>query len=362
MKKLLIFLISVFLSFELSAQTTISGFIADSLGVPLPYSHVYLAETTIGAIANSAGFYRLTVPEEGNYQLTVSCVGFKIYSQIVRANGGLQQLDIVLKPKIIVLSEVKVSANGRNRWENLRLFMDKFIGRSNNSVYCRILNRKDLVVYTDSNDSVLTAFSRKPLIIRNHSLGYKLYFDLEDFHYNLKTGHLQFKGPHYFQELKGGKARKEKWQISRLKTYYGSKMQLLRALYKHTLKEEDFIMQGCVRDSTNEKWEIGEQVNENDLYQGFNSGTVTLFYPTPILVTYTYDHPEPLDIVIMPRQFESLMIFSDSLKVYKNGYYPNPYGVSWGGGIGLYRVADMLPFDFLPVLPEDKTKKKKDNS
>jgi hypothetical protein len=354
-----LFAVILLFAFQLSAQTNLSGLVTDTLDIPLPYAHVFLSKTTIGTMANSEGEFVLSVPQDGNYELVITCVGYSTGTRIINVNGSDQRISIKLNPRIFVLDEVVVNSKGRNRRKNFHLFKEAFIGKTSNSQYCHIENAKDLVVFQSSGDSVVKAFSRKPLLIKNASLGYTIFFVLQDFQLNLRTGHLRYSGNYYFEEIKAGKIRNDRWQLARLKTYFGSKMHFLRAVFNDSLKHENFETCAYELDSCRTDWVLANAVEEFDLYKGFDNGTVSLFYNTPVSITYTFNHPElspSYELNYRPFNLSSVIIFSDLLQVYRNGYYSPPYAASWGGDMARERVADMLPYDFVPVLPVKKKK------
>lgn len=357
--KILLFAVITLLVIQMNAQTVISGLITDSLNVPIPYAHVFLSKTTVGVMANPEGEYLLTIPQQGNYEIVVTCVGYSPKSKIINANDVEQRIDIKLNTRTFILDEVIVNSKERNRRKNIRLFTEAFIGNTSNSYYCRIENTKDLVVFQSSSDSVLKAFSRKPLRIKNSALGYSIFFDLQDFQLNLKTGHLRYSGNYFFEEIKASQIKHDRWQLARLNTYYGSKMHFLRAFFNDSLKEENFELCTYILDSCRTEWVLANTISEYDLYNGYDNGTVTLFYNTPVSIIYTYNHPE-LSPAYKNRYWahhlSSVIIFSDLLQVYKNGYYSGPYSASWGGDMARERVADLLPYDFIPVLPVKRKK------
>lgn len=357
LKILLITVITLF-ALHLNAQTVISGLITDSLKVPIPYAHVFLSKTTVGVMANPEGEYLLTIPQQGNYEIVVTCVGYSPKSQIISANDVDQRFNIKLRARTFVLDEVVINSKERNRRKNYLLFTKAFIGNTPNSQYCRIENTRDLVVFQSSSDSVLKAFSRRPLRIKNSALGYSIFFDLQDFQLNLITGHLRYSGNYFFEEIKANKIKQDRWQLARLKTYYGSKMHFLRAFFNDSLKEENFELCTYELDSCRTEWVLANTISEYDLYNGYDNGTVTLFYNIPVSINYTFNHPElsPSYASYWPYTLSSVLIFSELLQVYKNGYYSGPYSASWGGYMARERVADLLPYDFIPTLPVKKKK------
>jgi len=345
------------LHFAVQAQTILSGVVTDSLNVPIPNSCVYLSKTTIGVLANRDGFYSLSIPQSGTYELFASCVGYKSHSQIITTESGNQQINFKLSKRTFLISEVTVKGKDKNRRQNYDQFKKCFIGRTGNSPYCTIENPKDLVVYRKSDGGNLIAYSVNPLIITNSALGYKIIYDLKSFSYNFKTEHLRFSGNYYFQDISNQKRRNSKTNRSRFVAYYGSRMHFLRALFTDSLSQEGFKIYDAKKDSTGEWWIQSDTIHEKDLRLSLTPDSMALYHPNLILIKYADNHPElyPLWGKFRPGTCLSMITFSDSLQVYKNGYYPDCYSVSWSGDMAKGRIAELLPYDFVPK-PTQKAK------
>lgn len=358
MKILYVFLFWVILSVNLQAQTVISGVVTDASHNPIPYATVYLAKTTYGVITDDQGAYSLTIPKEGTYRMICSCVGYESFSRILVADTQDKKLDIMLSERNIMISEVTVKDKDVNRKQNYEHFLMRFMGKTLNAPLCKIDNPKDLVVYRDSKDSNLIAYSVKPLIITNSGLGYKIIYDLKYFRFNLHTKHLRFLGDYYFKDISSRKRTNSRINRSRLIAYYGSRMHFLRALYSDSLNQENFLLCNIEPDSCGTKT-ITHSLKGADLRLKADSGSMTLYHETPVIIYYADNHPElyPLPNVYRYREYASRIDFSNTVKVYKDGYYPDAYNISWSGAMGEERVAEMLPYDYVPrplkkLLPE----------
>jgi hypothetical protein len=340
----------------LQAQTILTGVVTDLANSPIPYSTVYLSKTTIGVTANEKGAYTLTIPEDGVYELIASCVGFESHSQIIKADGTIIKLNIKLPERNVLINEVTVKDKDRNRRKNYEQFKKCFIGETANAPYCTIQNAKDLVVYRKSNDSNLVAYSVKPLIITNSALGYEIIYNLKNFHYNLHTQHLRFSGDYYFQDISNKKRKNSGTKYNRLIAYYGSRMHFLRALFTDSLRQENFTLFDAKKDSTGEVWIQSDTIYEKDLRLSLTPYSLALYQPNLIFIKYVDNHPElyPLWEKFRPATYKSMITFSDSLQVYKNGYYPDFYNLTWYGNMGNAMVAELLPYDF--VVPKAKAK------
>ncbi|OFX61509.1 MAG: hypothetical protein A2066_08675 [Bacteroidetes bacterium GWB2_41_8] len=350
----LTFLFLLLLS-TLHSQTIIHGTVTDSENSPIPYATVYLSKTTMGVLANQFGVYTLTIPPNGTYEMIASCVGYHSRSQIINANGSNKNINIRLRVKTIELKEVVVQGKDRNRQLNYELFLKNFIGRTMNSPMCKIENPKDLIIYRTSNDSNLIAYSKKPLIIENSGLGYKIIYDLKNFNHNLKTKHLRFSGDYYFQDIAIGKRQYYKVHRNRLIAYYGSRMHFLRALFADLLAQENFLMINTKRDSATNYWITADTLTVQKFRHSQNADSITLFHDRPIEIKYSDNHPElfPLPHVYRPGTYTSRIYFADTVSIYRNGFYPEYFGLSWGGNMSFDRIAELLPYDFIPKPPKN---------
>jgi hypothetical protein len=243
-----------------------------------------------------------------------------------------------------------VKGKDGNRRENYELFKKCFIGETANAPYCTIQNAKELIVYRKSNDSNLVAYSVKPLIIKNSAFGYEIVYDLKTFHYNLHTKHLRFSGDYYFQDISNHKRKNSSTKNNRLIAYYGSRMHFLRSLFTDSLSQENFTLLDAKKDSTGEWWIQSDTIHEKDLQLSLSPDSKALYHPNLVAIKYADKHPElyPLWETARPDTYTSMITFSDSLQVYKNGYYSDFYNLTWSGYMANDRVAELFPFDFVP--------------
>lgn len=345
-----IIVILTILNYTLNAQTTITGVVSDSLNKPIPFASVYLSKTTIGTLTDKDGLYSFTIQQDGVYEMISSSIGFKSNSLIISSEGKKQTINIKLSIDLILLDEVTVKSKDKNRLKNYTLFSKLFLGETVNSQYCKILNPEDLHLYRDSQTDILKGFSIKPLRIENKSLGYTIIYDLADFIFDPKIGFLRFTGNLLFQPLKGNARNNEKWTHNRLTCYYGSRLHLLRAIHSASLDKENFKIYECELDSATKECLETKPIQEKNICFNHNTNSINVFSPNPILISYTDNHPELATGLLgfQSQKYESTIQFSDTLKVFRNGYFDNPYAITWGGEMGIERIADMLPFDYLP--------------
>jgi hypothetical protein len=113
MKPLLLFILSVILSYAGNAQT-ISGTITDSKNEVLPFSSVVVKGTTQGASANSKGFYSIQL-QPGSYTLVCQYIGYKSEEKkITIEKGKNSEVNFQLEPQQYSLQDVVVNTNGED--------------------------------------------------------------------------------------------------------------------------------------------------------------------------------------------------------------------------------------------------------
>lgn len=345
----LIALIFLLLNFGIQAQTILTGTVRDLLNTPVPYASVYLSKTTFGVQTNENGEYSLKGPTNGTYELVASCVGYNSISKMVTLDGTNKRLDFQISARVQVVKEVTIKEKDKNRSQNYYLFKLCFIGKSRNSPFCTIQNPKDIIVYKESEGNNLIAYSVKPLIITNSSFGYKIIYDLKDFRYNLVTADFRYFGNYYFQDITNKKRKNSRANRNRLLAFYGSRLHFMRALFADSLRQENFDICNVELDSCRNGI-ITNSLKEADLRLSINKDSMILYHFNPVLIRYTTNHPE---LIVLPNYFRSVtliseLIFEDSLKVYKNGDYTDGYNLNWFGNMANDRIAEMLPYDFVP--------------
>lgn len=343
---ILLVVLNSILSGNLLAQTTITGIVTDSINNPIHYASVYLTRTTVGSFTNAKGAFSLTVPSDGTYELNCSCIGYKTHSQIIQADGSHIKINMQLQKYTVLIKEIMVKGKDPNRPQNYTQFLKCFIGNTENAASCTIENQTDLILYRDTINNNLIAFSMKPLIITNSSFGYKIIYDLEHFQYNLNTRHLRFSGKCYFQDISNQKWENSRTKRNRSNAYYGSRMHFLRALFNNSLNQESFAIYNTRLDSTGNWLKIPNTLHETDLRRTLSPESMTLYHANPIAISYKNYELDSKGYSL--KEYSSLILFADSLLVYKNGYYTDSYNLSWGGNMAVDRIAEMLPYDFIP--------------
>ncbi|MVN23247.1 DUF5686 and carboxypeptidase regulatory-like domain-containing protein [Mucilaginibacter arboris] len=113
-KTLLPFIIALlFISNAFSQQYLVSGKITDVQGNPIPFTSIYLKNTTKGTSANDRGLYQLHI-SPGTYDIIYRYVGYKEKVEHLTIENSDLNHDVVLDKEIYQLKEVSVNGNGED--------------------------------------------------------------------------------------------------------------------------------------------------------------------------------------------------------------------------------------------------------
>ncbi|WP_103865427.1 TonB-dependent receptor [Aquimarina sp. I32.4] len=115
--KLLLTFTFIFLFIATNAQTTISGNVTDSSGIPIPGANVYLNETYDGGSTGENGSFSFTTTETGEQTLLISFLSFETYT-LVSDVAAMQNLKIVLREDVNSLGSVVLNAGTFSAGDN----------------------------------------------------------------------------------------------------------------------------------------------------------------------------------------------------------------------------------------------------
>jgi hypothetical protein len=228
------------------AQTpagTITGRVTNArTGEPLPFTNVFLPNTTIGTATDKDGRFVLGNLPLGTVEVAASHLGFKLYRRTLRfATAEPQVLDIALLPAAVSLATVEVKAKGRGKLHaRYRQFRREFLGTSPFARNCEIRN-PEVLSFDTEKVGVLKASAAEPLHIVNRALGYELLFYLEVFEVTRDV--TKFLGVPKFTLLEPrNPAERALWEKNRKTAYYASTRYLLRLLVEGRWEEAGFLV------------------------------------------------------------------------------------------------------------------------
>ncbi|MGF7038701.1 carboxypeptidase-like regulatory domain-containing protein [Mucilaginibacter lappiensis] len=224
----------------LAQNTTITGKVVNANGKnPVTRASVFLSNATYGSVTADDGSFTLGGVKPGQYELVVTTVGYEDYSQTIQVGGAPLKLNIELTQKVLMLREVVISSAAD--WKkNYEQFRRDFIGITENSKLCKVLNPHILNLIYHRNKQQLEASGDEFLVVENRALGYRTKFLLKNFVSDAIEHTIQYAGKALFEELPGSVEQKKIWKLKREQAYYGSAQHFYRSLYKDKLKEEGF--------------------------------------------------------------------------------------------------------------------------
>jgi hypothetical protein len=393
------FALLLILSTELSAQFSISGKVIDKDSEkPLASASVFLGNATKGTISGVDGSFRLTNIKSGQYDVVVSIIGYQTFAYSLMIDKDHENLVLELIRKPTTLKPVVVLPD-HLRQRYMDLFKKQFIGRSPNSLDCKLLNPEILDFNYDAATDVLRASAEDFLIVENKALGYRIKFLLTQFEYNNTkswSSYVYYEGQALFEELPGSNSKKNRWKKNRQIAYIGSSMHFFRAARSKRIKEEGFVMHMVVRKPNTER--PPEEIIQSKLNKFRIPGTATIINKdsleywqkkaqlpkvTQVLFTDTLKEENLIKRTDLPGiyalKYENLLYvvyakkkseyYSTYYKPYdkkalpytimglhdeyaffdNNGIVTNPQALVYEGYWGNYgAVADMLPADFEP--------------
>ncbi len=393
----LFILVSIWLGINLAAQAQgrITGVVQDSVThEPLPFSSVFLANTTLGATTNENGVFTLERVPKGNYDIVGSYVGYRLSKQSITVAVGATTPPITLRlassgPQ---LGEVVVKADAHQE-DNYRKFTDLFVGRTAFSKQCRITNPEDVDVAFNDTTKTLMASTDNYVQVENKALGYRLKYFGMHFQYNEASEAVSYEGQTVFEEMtpKDEKQRRQ-WEANRLAAYNGSQTHFLKSVYDNQLKENNFLAQKvrlvqplrAARAEANLRkkktpftaaevdslraWAALDPIAQLDpaarpidsLRHVAADGHVYLRFTDELQVVYFGEAPDPAYTAPMSpigpvdktmsskRQVSRLTLVVPETEINSNGTLVNPFDVVPGEYWGFQRIGEFLPLDYAP--------------
>jgi hypothetical protein len=327
MKKLILFILFITISL-VSYNQVITGTVFDKkTNLAIDFASIYFNGTFVGTNSDLNGKFKLDISNNASMPLTISAIGYNSVALKLTDFSIEEPFLVYMTPKVFELQEVVIGDKSlaRKRRINLFLFKNAFLGSTANARNCEIINEKDIRFNYDSDRDTLRAFSSKPIIIDNRSLGYKVTYFLDEFELNKQNDSFYFLGSIIFNEdLTVDETKKKLYEAKREKAYIGSRMHFFRSLWENNLDSAGFVIRN----------EVGKNLGYKDIVFQEDSLIKFLKYPEKLYLRYD------------GRPYPSYIIFHDE-EVYfeKNGYF-NPLGIEWEGQMGNQRIADMLPYEY----------------
>lgn len=356
---------------------------------PVAFASVFINTTTTGTLTNEKGEFALTV-KAGNYEIIVSIVG---YEPLVLALDTRKKLAasylFKIQPKTYSLQTVGVKGKRDDSWyDNLKIFKEQFLGRSEIAQQCRLLNEDQLVIVFDPETALLEVKSDEVLKIENRELGYRINYLLTEFRYEMRQGYVAYLGYPSFELMEGNKSQQKRWAKNRQRAFKGSVMHFVRSLRNQKLEEEGFNLRRLIR-MPNPNRPTEEELNEArqkireqgsfrkddpldkilakaslpKIIEKLDTARVSydeylkkdqMVFEGFFQVVYTGEKEEPAYVLSQSHHrnrqptFQTSVFYlkTDSVLLEENGSLLPPLGVMFEGYWGWEKVGDLLPVDY----------------
>jgi hypothetical protein len=368
-KKLIHFVIcfACMLLFQSSFAQSITekGLILDKLtNQPIAGASVFINASGIGTISGSDGRFGLSkfIQAKFGYPvLTIAAMGYETATyNLANAKGDVV---IYLNPLVRELETVTVNAAIKNGWEKYgREFIKSFLSYSEFSKLCMIENPEVLKFYYDANQNSLKVIARKPLIIQNKALGYKITYWLESFEHNFSTRILSYSGLTYYEDLIRPNKRKvqaARWILNREAAYEGSVMHFVRSVHAGTLASSGFIVRRLDKVEGNRKGRYSNVVDSKILVEADFSDTIEnqkiLQFSKYLYVLYNKELEE-LPYLINLQPFKKpipapqtsivQLVGTNAVEIFANGHLEPAIAFFLDGYWSYEKLDKLLPLDY----------------
>ena len=334
----------------------IKGRVVDSATQqPLLGASALCQNTTYGTVANAEGYFAMRLPN-GGYDLAISYTGYEKKTIRISNTQPIEDtLTIALTMIDNSLMEVAVVASNEveDGWQVYgNFFLDHFIGTTPNAADCILQNPEALRFFFTKNKKRhrLKVTADEELLIQNNALGYLIRYQLDSFSYDYNSNISQFTGFPFFIETDTSEEVSAQWIRNRAKTYLGSRLHFMRALYDSIATEEGFIVERMEGAGKNARGVLLQDLYDSSLYEA-DSNTVAINWQGRFRISYKSVFPDPkflkdFKLPANTRMQVTLLDIADGFIIEENGFFYEQYDVINTGYWGWKKLAEALPYDY----------------
>ena len=360
------------------AQVELSGKVINDLnGEPVFRASVYINNTTIGTVTNEKGEYVLKGITPGKYEIVVSHVGFEMIVYQIIAGKDPMAITFRPVPKVKEMRDILVvTSSQRKKW--LEILRINFLGQTSAAEKSRILNEDDIFFVRTGSKEMIKAYSELPLVIENRELGYRVYFELQEFFYDAAVGQTTFYGYSRYEELKDSPGEPaKKYLRARARNYTGSTLHFYQSLLAGQTEQQGFSMYVTRRvppvDSIPRSARGNDQRSDTPkdarsptlafkvgpqdiLFKDSARNMMYLRWEGVLSVRFKDDpyYKASLSRNVMlqgnlPRGFQSnIMMVRSPAYIDENGTFADPLSVQYSGFWMYEKLANMMPINYRP--------------
>jgi hypothetical protein len=334
----------------------ISGTVVDSsTRQPLSGASVFAQNTTQGTTCNAEGIFTLRLPN-GGYELIVSYTGYDTRQiRISNTQAPGDSIVIALPQLDRTMEEVAVVATNEveDGWQRFgSFFIDNFVGTTVNASQCILENPQALRFFYTKNKKRhrLKVTAREDIMVRNNALGYIVRYQMDSFSYDYNSRISQYTGYPFFIEIDTTEEVKEQWLKNRARTYLGSRLHFMTALYDSIVTDEGFFVEKIGGDSIAGSATLIDNLYDSSIYQA-DSNTVEILWDGKYRVSYKNVLPDKkfLQEFRLPansRMQVTLLDVSNGFVIEENGFFYEQYDVINTGYWAWKKLAEALPYDY----------------
>lgn len=341
--------------------TTLSGYVVDAAtGKPMPFANVYLNGSTRGAMTDEKGHFSLPNVPLGTVEVVASFLGYQPERRTLRFDDDQPKtINFRLKPSDQVLATVTVRGNLKKWQRQLRQFKKQLLGEPFGG-QCEIMN-SDVLSFTEENGHLI-ATATEPLVIENHALGYKLWYDL--MHFDGTFQKVYYAGSTRFEELKPNDERQaNRFRRNRMRAYLGSTRHLMASLIDSTYEQEGFLVYQenmtapvartpagriTLAGSVSPKGHLMPLTIKNLIRPGRLGFERLLVSPLPLVVFYTPSVSTYSPYTDARYAYTQIRLPNGQMQLTADGTVTLPYGAEIQGSLSDDRLSTMLPADWNP--------------
>ncbi|MDR2231622.1 MAG: TonB-dependent receptor plug domain-containing protein [Tannerella sp.] len=321
------------LPFASFGQRTASGQITDAEDkTPVQGVTVFLSNTSVADMTDADGRYRLEIPGEGSYQLTVSHVGYQAVYKDIEAGTASFVFDVALQPR--EMDEVVIAKKIKFRQRDINLFWQTVLGEKPTERRIWVQNPEAVYYYYNADTRKLTVTCREPLQIFNYELGYHIQYILKNFTHDYGTDVTEFSQQFFFSELEPENLKqKNEWENRRREVYRISAEKFYKSLYNNSMTEDGFVLADLRKSvEINKSYEITVLDPAVLLSPAAPDGSRTLNFAGRQILLICYGRPvtemdlqhlNTLDVrdIIKNQRLMIDMLQGESIRIYPDGTY-----------------------------------------
>lgn len=361
----LVLLIFFCLGQGFSFSQTITGTVREKgSGLPLPFSNVFVNNTTIGSATDAEGRFRISGDFSSEIELVASFVGYVTEVKTISLrNKNEVQVDFVLAFNESNLSEIELKAKRDKSWEReFRRFEEIFLALPDDPYKSQIEITNPWVVEfekvkPDKGPNYLRATAQQPLKITNTALGYEIDYYLQDFRV-LRNGS-RFYGQVFYEPINSSDEQElEQWENARESNFHSSLRHLNQTILLNSVDSVYFRIYHALpekmdRIRTNDfTEELDESIvlvsKDSILRRPLGDGNFRIFLPGRMEIHHL-DKSWLNDYYINVYHAISWIQAPDGYyDVDRKGVLLNPTQLVLSGYLSRQRMARILPLDFEP--------------